>query len=94
LLIAALPLSVGYEATVASMDEMTSSDAEKPVSLKVLREETVKNLRGQPTKAFVVESDDPGQSTAWYWISKAPPYYLRLEMEFPDHRMKYVFDQI
>ncbi len=94
LLLTSLPLRVGYEAIIASIDETSSSDSLKPVTIRVLREETVRDLRHLPAKAFVVESDDPGQSRSIFWISKAAPYFLRLEVEFPDHRYRLIFNQI
>jgi hypothetical protein len=92
LLLASLPLRVGYEATIASIDEMTSSDNAKPTTFRVLRKENLNDVRGR-TGAFVVESDYD-DSTSTMWISRKPPYYLRLLVTFRDGRYRFTFDRI
>ena len=92
LLLASLPLRVGYEATITSIDEMTSSDSLKPIAIRVLREERVHDARGT-TAAFVVEADYD-DSTSTLWISRKSPYYLRLQVSFHDGRYRFVFDRI
>ena len=80
LLLASLPLRPGYEATIQSIDEMTSSDLLKPLRVRVVRREHLTDTRGR-TEAFVVEVDD-GESTSTLWISKAPPYTFVLRLRF------------
>ena len=92
LLLVSLPLRVGYEATIASIDEMTSSDEAKPMTFRVVRKENLKDVRGS-TGTFVVEADYD-DSTSTLWISRKPPYYLRLLVTFRDGRYQFTFDRI
>jgi hypothetical protein len=92
LLLASLPLRPGYEANINSIDEMTVSNKVKPIGIRVLRKEIVRDSRGR-TSAFVVETSD-AESKSTLWISKKPPYYLRLEVVFSDNRYRFMFERI
>ena len=92
LLLASLPLRPGYEASINSIDEMTASDNLKPIVIRVLKSTRLHDSRGT-TAAFLVETKD-GESTSKLWISKQPPYYLRLEVSYPDNRYRFIFERI
>ena len=92
LLLASLPLQSGYEASINSIDEMTASDNLRPIAIRVLKQAGMHDSRGT-TATFVVETND-GESTNRLWISKRPPYYLRLEVSYPDNRYRFIFERI
>ena len=46
LLLRSLPLDVGYDASIVTADEMTSSDRVKRIEIRVLREEDVSDSCG------------------------------------------------
>jgi hypothetical protein len=92
LLLASLPLRSGYEASINSIDEMTASDTVKPIGIRVLKEDSVRDSRGT-TAAFVVQTKD-SESKSTLWISMKPPYYLRLEVDFSDNRYRFILERI
>lgn len=94
LLLAALPLTVGYSGTIAAINEMGDGDGPKVAPFKVVREELVSaGMRGA-VHSFVVVSELPGEYTSTYWISEKPPYFIRLLVTYPDNRYSFYFDMI
>jgi hypothetical protein len=92
LLLACLPLKVGYEGSFVAIDETT--DQSKLAPFKVVREEYVQaGIRGK-IKTWVVVQDLPGEFTSTFWISPNPPYYIRLVVTYPDNRYSFTFDMI
>jgi len=92
LLLASLPLRSGYQARISAIDEMTASDSLKPIEIRVLKQDTLHDSRGTRT-AFVVEAKDT-ESKSTLWISRKPPYYLRLEVSYSDNRYRSIFERI
>jgi hypothetical protein len=92
LLLASLPLRPGYGVRINSIDEMTASDNLKPIDISMLKRASVHDSRGT-TVAFVVEAKD-SESKSTLWISKKPPYYLRLEVSYFDNRYRFIFERI
>jgi len=79
LLLAALPLHVGYRAALPALGENGFETAE----IRVTREEVTAAGRLGKLKTFVVDvGSAPVQAT--YWISKSPPYVIRAEVETPN----------
>ncbi len=77
LLLATLPLKLGYRARLPAVDEKAFS----LVPLQVAREETIVHA-GRSMHTFVVEiGGDPIQST--YWISRMAPYVIKVEVNVP-----------
>lgn len=79
LLLAALPLKVGYHATLPALGDNGFETAE----VRVVREETVSAGHLGSRRAFVVEiGAAPARSI--YWISKAVPYVIKVEVRAPN----------
>ncbi len=93
-LLAALPLRVGYALTLFTAEDFPNDDGVRLVTMRVVREEMVDAGPLGRVRAFVVVNDIPGQYTQTLWISRDPPYYLRLVMTFPDNRYTFYFDNI
>ena len=94
LLLAALPLKVGYSGTVFAIDEIGQKDGLKLAPFKVVREETVAAGAHGKVDTFVVVADLPGEYTQTFWISQKPPYFIRLVVDYPDNRYSFSFDMI
>ena len=92
ILLACLPLKVGYVATFQAIDE--TKDELKPVTLSVLREERVTAGRMGTVKTLVVFVDTPGEYSQTFWLSKAPPYIIRLQVAWADKHAVATFDML
>lgn len=94
LLLTALHLKVGDIGVFQAVSEPQQPDGLKLAPFRVVREETVSaGVRGR-IRTLVTVQDLPGEYTATYWLSPDPPYYIRLEMTFPDGRYRFSFDMI
>jgi len=92
ILLSCLPLKVGYSATFPAIDE--TKDESKPVTLSVLREEQVRaGLMGM-VKTLVVLIDTPGEYSQIFWLSKNPPYIIRLQVAWADKHAVATFDML
>ena len=90
ILLSCLPLKVGYAATFQAIDE--TRDELKAVTLSVLREEQVPaGLKGM-VKTLVVLIDTPGEYSQTFWLSKDPPYIIRLQVAWADKHASATFD--
>jgi hypothetical protein len=75
LILAALPLKIGYRAILPVLGEKGFDTAE----IRVVREEVISAGYRGVVKTFVVEiGGNPIEST--YWISKTPPYVIKVEV--------------
>jgi len=93
-LLAVLPLRVGYRAQLLSAEDLPVGDGTTRIGLKVLREQTVSGGGMGRIRTFVVESPLPGgEGVQTFYISRKPPYFIRLEVALADHR-RWIFDQI
>jgi hypothetical protein len=93
-LLAALPLRVGYSATMLAAQDLPVGDGVTPISLSVVREETIDAGAMGRVRTFVVDSPLPGgEGVQTFYISRAPPYFIRLVVHLSDHRA-YYFDNI
>ena len=92
ILLSCLPLKVGYTATFPAIDE--TKDESKPVTLSVLREEQVRaGLMGM-VKTLVVFIDTPGEYSQTFWLSKKPPYIIRLQVAWADKHAVATFNML
>ncbi len=79
LLLAALPLRVGYAATLPALGE----NGFETDSIRVVRSESVAAGRLGSRTAFVVEIG-PEPSRSVYWISTSAPYVIKAEVRAPN----------
>ena len=80
---AALPLREGFSATYPSYAEDEHPENVSWVTMKVTGSETIDAGTKGKTKAWVVESDtDIGALK--YWVSKEPPYIIRMNFRQPN----------
>jgi hypothetical protein len=92
ILLSCFPLEVGYTATFSAIDE--TKDELKPVTLSVLREEKVRaGLMGM-VKTLVVFVETPGEYSQTFWLSKKPPYIIRLQVLWADKHAVATFDML
>jgi hypothetical protein len=92
LLLSCFPLKVGMTATIPAIDE--TKDKYKPVTFSVLREEKTSAGRLGMVDAFVVFVDTPGEYSQTFWLSKAPPYIIRLQVAWADKHAVATFDML
>ena len=83
ILLAALPLKEGLSGTLPAIgDNGTNLTAEPFV---VLRQEDVEAGARGKVKAWVVDSARPGNYTMRFWLTKTPPYIIKLVMTDEAH---------
>jgi hypothetical protein len=94
-LLAAFPLRVGYSATMLVAQDLPAGDGTTEVSFRVLREEIIDAGAMGRVRTFVIESPLPGgEGIQTFWISRSPPYFIRLVITYADHRYTHYFDNI
>lgn len=81
-LLSCFPLEVGYSATFPAIGE--TEDVPDPVKFTVTRQETIRAGSRGMVETYVVAAEKPGEYTQTFWLSKAPPYIIRLEISYPD----------
>ena len=75
-LLAAFPLREGYTATIPTLAE--DGDGFELVTFVVRKEELVDAGPGKQVMAWPVELDQPNRDHLIFWISKEPPYVIKL----------------
>lgn len=80
LLLAGLPLQEGYTTTLAAVDEDDATYREVPI--RVLKREPVAAGRLGTVDAWLTEAKT-SMGAMRFWISKSPPYILKLEWDAP-----------
>jgi hypothetical protein len=92
MLLASLPLKEGLKGTLPAIGDNDTSLRAEP--FEVLHQEDVEaGARGQ-TKAWVVESARPGEYTMRFWLTKTPPYIIRLVMTDVAHGRVLTWDML
>ena len=76
LLLAALPLEAGFTGALPAVADTDNVLSIEP--FKVLREEEVAAGSHGLLKAWVVETAHPGDYRMTFWLSKKPPYIIKL----------------
>ena len=92
LLMAALPLTEGLKGTIPAIADHEPSLSTEP--FEVLREEEVAAGSRGKVRAWVVDSAKPGKYTMRFWVTKAPPYIIRLVMTDEEHQRVLMWDMI
>jgi len=76
ILLAALPMKVGLSGSLPAVAD--SDDVLSMEPFEVLRQESIRAGSRGMVRAWVVKSVKPGNYTMTFWITKTPPYILRL----------------
>ena len=76
ILLAALPMKAGFSGSLPAVADF--NDVLSVESFHVLRQESVRAGSHGMVRAWVVESAKPGNYTMTFWITKKPPYIIRL----------------
>ena len=76
LLLAALPLKAGLTGSLPAIADRENTLTSEP--FHVLREEYVSAGSRGKVKAWVVETGHPGDYRMTFWLTKEPPYIIRL----------------
>jgi len=92
LLMAALPLAEGLKGTIPAIADRDATPTAEP--FEVLREEEVAAGARGKVRAWVVDSARPGKYTMRFWVTKAPPYIIRLVMTDEEHKRVLMWDMI
>jgi hypothetical protein len=83
ILLASLPLKEGLKGTLPAIGDQDAKVSREP--FEVLRQETVSAGARGSVKAWVVDSARPGNYTMRFWLTKNPPYIIRLVMTDDAH---------
>jgi hypothetical protein len=92
ILLSCLPLTTGLTATLPAIDE--TKDSFKPFAFSVLRKERTHAGRLGNVDTFVVFVDTPGEYSQTFWLSKEPPYIIRLQVAWADKHAVATFDML
>jgi hypothetical protein len=92
LLLAAMPLKTGYRGTFHTVEE--DEDKAAVDSYAVLgQEEVTAGSRGK-IRAWKVISERPGQYRMTFWLTKTPPYIIRLDYQPVGSAIKFNWEMI
>ena len=92
ILLASLPLRKGLKGSLPAIADREPTLTAEP--FEVIGKETVHaGARGNVT-AWVVESTHPAEYTMRFWLTKTPPYIIRLVMNDQAHHRVLTWDML
>jgi hypothetical protein len=92
LLLAALPMKAGFSGSLPAVADTDDTLSIEP--FRVLRQEKVSAGSRGTVDAWVVESAKPKNYVMTFWITKAPPYIIRLVMDDKTNARVLTWDMI
>jgi hypothetical protein len=92
ILLASLPLRKGLKGTLPAIADRDPALTAEPFEV-IGRESVHAGARGNVT-AWVVESTHPDEYTMRFWLTKTPPYIIRLVMDDQAHHRVLTWDML
>lgn len=92
ILLASLPLRKGLKGTLPAIADRDSTMTAEPFEVRG-RESVRAGARGSLT-AWVVDSARPGDYTMRFWLTKTPPYIIKLVMNDEGHHRVLTWDML
>jgi hypothetical protein len=92
LLLSCLPLKVGYSGVLPAIAE--TEDKLAATTFSVVRAERVSAGSRGTRDTLVVVVDTPDSYTQTFWLSKEPPYVIRLEVKWADAHAVATFEML